>query len=582
MPLCTVEESPAVAPCDADIGADTGAEISTEVHAVAASVPFAAPDRLAGASQLASIAVGVAGCFAVIVAAPWAGLKLAASLCLSGVMVRAFVLQHDCGHRSLLPGRRANDRAGLALSWFTGISYDPWRLEHLGHHRHQGRLDLELGRALTRPMTVAGALAAPLRARLLKAAGRPLLILLLGSLVLVLGLRLRGFYQPFAPWEQPGEGRLQAVSRGHRVSQLGHLVFHLAAAGLLGWSGIGWWLLAFALAHPLSVAMFWLQHNFEGAWYSPRGPADHLRVALEGSSYLRLHPVLDWFTASIGLHHVHHLNPAIPNYRLEQARRAVPALAAVAPLSRRQILDAGYRVFWWRGRLERSDAVAMPEHAGWRAAFVLASLASLPLYALGVALTPALSARLAHGPTVVSVTLQVIFALGGGALLVACGLRPADMGLRLAASRRAIAEGLAVAAAFALAAIPAKALLAPEAPLFDGLALTGPVSHALLFAAVYAGSAVLQEGLARGLALAGLTRLGCPAPLAVALTTAIFAGMHLHHGAAFALASAAPGLAWALLALRHRGLAGAITSHVALGGFTILFLGISILETPWH
>ena len=71
-------------------------------------------------------------------------------------------------------------------------------------------------------------------------------------------------------------------------------------------------------------------------------------VAIHGSSYLELGPILGWFTASIGLHHVHHLNPRIPNHTLEKARREIPELQAVSPLGKKDLKRSFTHLFWDR------------------------------------------------------------------------------------------------------------------------------------------------------------------------------------------------------------------------------------------
>ena len=73
-------------------------------------------------------------------------------------------------------------------------------------------------------------------------------------------------------------------------------------------------------------------------------------MAVHGSSYLKLGWVLSWFTANIGLHHVHHLNPRIPNYTLDRARHLIEPLSEIAPLDPEAIKRSFTHLFWDRQR----------------------------------------------------------------------------------------------------------------------------------------------------------------------------------------------------------------------------------------
>ncbi len=100
------------------------------------------------------------------------------------------------------------------------------------------------------------------------------------------------------------------------------------------------------VAGGIGASLFWVQHNFEHSWHASDAQWSYVRAALKGSSYLRFGPLLQWFTGSIGLHHVHHLNPGIPNYHLDAARKAIPELAAIEPLSNDDVRHCYTHVFW--------------------------------------------------------------------------------------------------------------------------------------------------------------------------------------------------------------------------------------------
>ena len=75
-------------------------------------------------------------------------------------------------------------------------------------------------------------------------------------------------------------------------------------------------------ASIVGVWLFSIQHRFEHALWAPEGRWNFSAASLRSTSYLRLPRVLQWFTGNIGFHHVHHINPRIPNYRLEECHKA--------------------------------------------------------------------------------------------------------------------------------------------------------------------------------------------------------------------------------------------------------------------
>jgi Fatty acid desaturase len=94
------------------------------------------------------------------------------------------------------------------------------------------------------------------------------------------------------------------------------------------------------LAGAAGVWLFYVQHQFEDVYWAHREAWEPMRAALEGSSYYKLPKVLQWFTGNIGLHHIHHVQPRIPSYNLQQCQDAIPAFQAVPPLTLRRSLDS--------------------------------------------------------------------------------------------------------------------------------------------------------------------------------------------------------------------------------------------------
>ncbi|MCA9580807.1 MAG: fatty acid desaturase [Myxococcales bacterium] len=268
-------------------------------------------------------------------------------------LIRIFIFQHDCGHRSFLgpvgsvSRARSNDRLGVLISCVTGIPYVAWRTEHNWHHAHQGKIWYRGVDKTNSPMTVEEALrdrdGAILRARTV----RPFRIFVLGFVSLVvLRKRPRAYFQFQERFPDPNVHG-DVMRRSCMTTGIGHVAFLAAVGAVAGWQVLLLSMLpSYFVAGGLGTWLFWIQHNFERTCQLNEVEWDHARISIEGSSYLRLGPVLQWFTGNIGLHHVHHTNPRIPNYRLEEARRALAPLACVEPLSGADLRRCFSHVFW--------------------------------------------------------------------------------------------------------------------------------------------------------------------------------------------------------------------------------------------
>lgn len=272
----------------------------------------------------------------------WAAIPL-----LGGLIVRVFVLQHDCGHRSLFAGRRTNDGVGLALSFITGVPFHIWRVEHNWHHANQGKLDRRGVDAFFSGMTLAEARQQPDRARQYARLIKPFTTFFGTAYSIIWAQRRFGgfiFSRPTFRWPIPDK---PALLRSVLLGNAGFLAWLVLLGAWLGpWKILTLFLPALVIGAGIGGLMFWTQHNFERTYQAWDDAWDYTRMSLQGSSYLELPAVLSWFTCGIGLHHVHHLNVRIPNYRLEAARRGIPELAAVAPLTWREIRGSYSYLFW--------------------------------------------------------------------------------------------------------------------------------------------------------------------------------------------------------------------------------------------
>jgi omega-6 fatty acid desaturase (delta-12 desaturase) len=270
---------------------------------------------------------------------------------LAGLLVRTFVLQHDCGHHSLFRGRRLNDLTGAGLSFITGIPYEPWRTEHAWHHTHQAQLDARGIDRVNSPMTSEEASQRPEEASQRHRLIRSWSVFFLGIFSLIFKRkRLVGFFhrRPGFRWRIADPGAqlpsFRLTVAGHVLALLGLIV----ALGPFDWATV--FLPAYFFGAGCGALLFWVQHNFERTYHARDGEWTYLATGLRGSSYVALPPVLRWFTASIGVHHVHHLHPRIPNYRLEEARRAIPEIAAVPAIDGEAFERCFTHIFWDAGR----------------------------------------------------------------------------------------------------------------------------------------------------------------------------------------------------------------------------------------
>ncbi|HEV2363617.1 MAG TPA: fatty acid desaturase [Caulobacteraceae bacterium] len=240
-------------------------------------------------------------------------------------LVRLFMIQHDCGHAAFLPWRPLNDWLGRALGVLTLTPYDYWRAAHAVHHASSGALDRRtLGGIETLTVDEYRALG-PWRRLGYRVYRHPMVMFGVGpAFVFLLQHRLpvglmRGGWKPW-------------------VSVLATDLGIAAMAVAMTWIfGLGPFLIVYlplvTLAASAGVWLFFVQHQFEHAYWRRDGAWSFDDAALRGSSHYDLPAPLRWFTANIGVHHVHHLSSRIPYYRLGQVMREEPELRAATRLT---------------------------------------------------------------------------------------------------------------------------------------------------------------------------------------------------------------------------------------------------------
>ena len=246
----------------------------------------------------------------------WAALLL--TIPAAGFLVRLFMIQHDCGHGSFFGLHQANEWVGRVIGVFTLTPYDYWRQTHAIHHATSGNLDRR-GLGAIETLTVAEYSAlSPMRALGYRLYRHPLVMFGLGPAFFFIMQRLPVgmMRQGWRPWVSV-IGNAVAV-----VAGLGALVWLFGAAPVLIVNVV-----TMLLAATIGVWLFYVQHQFEGAIWERNGEWTRDHAALAGSSHYDLPPVLRWFTANIGIHHVHHLSSRIPFYRLSKVLADHPELA---------------------------------------------------------------------------------------------------------------------------------------------------------------------------------------------------------------------------------------------------------------
>lgn len=251
----------------------------------------------------------------------WITLLLA--LPAAGLLVRTFIIMHDCAHGSFFRSKRANGIVGWITGVLTVTPFGQWRHGHALHHASSGDLTRR-GNGDVDTLTVREYTSRSRWGRIkYRIVRNPFILFGIGPLHFMITNRI------------PPKGSM----RDKEVRAVWETNLALAAliVGVSLW--VGWRVLlltyfpAMYIAAAAGIWLFYVQHQFEDTYWKDHESWDYATAAMRGSSYFRLPKVLDWFTGSIGFHHVHHLGPRIPNYRLQQAHRDNPLFHGVTTLT---------------------------------------------------------------------------------------------------------------------------------------------------------------------------------------------------------------------------------------------------------
>lgn len=255
-------------------------------------------------------------------------LTLLLSIPTAGFLVRIFIIQHDCGHHSFFRNRRMNDVLGFCCGVLTLTPYHFWRRTHARHHVTSGNLD-HRGHGDVGVMTVREYRERTTWGRLKYRIYRnPIFMFFVGASYMFV------IQQRFT----------RGIPRTWRRERMSVYATNAALLAILGLAAATIGLTPFLLIQTPVVVLaaaagswlFFVQHQYEEAYWQPHTDWDFTRSALEGSSYYRLPAILRWFSGNIGYHHIHHLNSRIPNYNLPTCYDAEPAFQQAVTLGLRE------------------------------------------------------------------------------------------------------------------------------------------------------------------------------------------------------------------------------------------------------
>ncbi|WP_079515275.1 fatty acid desaturase [Rossellomorea marisflavi] len=241
----------------------------------------------------------------------------------AGFLTRIFIIFHDCTHYSFFKSRKVNRAVGTAMGIMTLFPFDQWGHDHAVHHATSGNLD-KRGTGDIWTMTVDEYRAAPLKTRLAYRFYRnPFVMFILGPIYVFL---LKNRFN-----------RKNARKKERNNTYFVNLV--LVVLVTLFCLTLGWlpFLVVqgsiFMISGAFGIWLFYVQHTFEDSYFEEDKEWEYVLAAVEGSSYYKLPKAIQFLTGNIGYHHVHHLSPRVPNYKLEEAHNNTKPLQNVPTIS---------------------------------------------------------------------------------------------------------------------------------------------------------------------------------------------------------------------------------------------------------
>jgi omega-6 fatty acid desaturase (delta-12 desaturase) len=257
-----------------------------------------------------------------------------------GLLVRIFIFFHDCAHQSFFASRKANTVLGYICGILTFTPYEEWRKSHGWHHNTFGDLDRR-GKGDVWTLTAEEYRTASRSKRFWYRFFRnPFVLLCLGPAYLFL-----------VSYRIPHKESKRRQSSSVIVTNAAIAIIIAVASLTIGFKAYA--LIQFPViffAGVMGVWLFYIQHQFDGVYWSRHGQWDPIKASLYGSSYYKLPKVIQWFTGNIGLHHIHHLRARIPNYNLQRAYNDTKDLLTVEPLTIRKSINCLKLKLWDENR----------------------------------------------------------------------------------------------------------------------------------------------------------------------------------------------------------------------------------------
>jgi omega-6 fatty acid desaturase (delta-12 desaturase) len=265
----------------------------------------------------------------------WITLLLA--LPTAGLLVRTFIIMHDCAHGSFSPWRRVNEVVGFITGAMTMTAFTQWRRAHALHHASSGDL-ARRGNGDVDTLTVREFRSRTRWQRFqYRLVRHPAILFGIGPIHFIITNRI------------PPKGSLTTDRQASGVwtTNLAILLAVVAMSLWIGWRAVFLvYFPAMYIAAAVGIWLFYVQHQFEDTYWKDHAEWDYATAAIHGSSYFKLPVVLQWFTGNIGLHHVHHLGPRIPNYNLQRCHDENALFHDVTVLTIRESLKTLRLALW--------------------------------------------------------------------------------------------------------------------------------------------------------------------------------------------------------------------------------------------
>ncbi len=313
---------------------------STREELIQSVSKYAQPEYQKAFWQISNTFVPYLGLWALMIFSVLHGfpywITLLLSVAASGFLVRIFIFFHDCCHVAFFPSRRANRILGYIAGIMTFTPFEDWQRTHIIHHSASGDLDRRgVGDIWT--LTVEEYLSAPRFKRFIYRIFRnPLFLFTIIPLVLFL------IIQRFPSKGAKKRERYSVIFTNVAIAAI--ITVMSLTLGFQNYLLIQ--LPVIIMAASAGMWLFYVQHQYEGVYWSRHQSWDLTRSGLEGSSYYKLPKVLQWIVGNIGLHHIHHVKANIPNYNLQRCYNEVSALQTVAPLTLRKSLKSLWLNLW--------------------------------------------------------------------------------------------------------------------------------------------------------------------------------------------------------------------------------------------